>query len=129
MDHLIARAKDPARDHAEDGARRELARGTLELAILAVLSSAPRYGYELMALLKSATDGALELKEGTLYPVLHRLEDGGLVTTYWEAEGRVQPRKYYKVTALGKTRAKELRTEWDRVVDGMTRLLEGEGSS
>jgi PadR family transcriptional regulator, regulatory protein PadR len=119
---LIARAKQTT----EDAARRELARGTLELAILYVLSAAPRYGYELMSLLRSATDGALELKEGTLYPVLHRLEDGGLVAAYWEAEGRTQPRKYYKVTSEGRARSKELLNEWRRVVDGMTRLMEGE---
>ena len=85
---MIARAAKNAKEQTEDGARRELARGTLELAILSVLAAAPRYGYELMSLLKRSTDGALELKEGTLYPVLHRLEDGGLVTTFWEAEGR-----------------------------------------
>jgi PadR family transcriptional regulator PadR len=108
---------------AEDGARRELARGTLELAILSVLASNPRYGYELMSVLRSTTDGSLELKEGTLYPVLHRLEDAGFVTTYWEAEGRTQPRKYYRISAPGRARQRELRAEWDRLVDGMTRLL------
>ena len=123
---MIARARaDKPQKDSEDGARRELARGPLELAILSVLAAAPRYGYELMSLLKTSTDGALELKEGTLYPVLHRLEDGGFVTTFWEAEGRAQPRKYYTVTPSGRTRAQELRTEWDRVVDGMTRLLDG----
>lgn len=106
-----------------EDARRELARGTLELAVLAVLAERPRYGYELMSILLDTTGGAVELKEGTLYPVLHRLEDGGCVTTFWEAEGRSQPRKYYRVTADGKRRLADLRNEWTRLVDGMTKLL------
>ncbi len=108
---------------SEDGARRELARGTLELAILSVLVAGPRYGYELMSLLLDTTDGAVELKEGTLYPVLHRLEDSECVKTSWEAEGRAKPRKYYRITAHGRKRLAELRQEWDRLVDGMARLL------
>lgn len=108
---------------SDDGARRELARGTLELALLAVLDRSPRYGYELMNVLADTTGGAVELKEGTLYPVLHRLEDAGQVSTYWEAEGRAQPRKYYRITKDGKARLADLRAEWQRLADGMTKLL------
>src|SRR5918997_1470807 len=61
------------------GAQREFSRGTLELAILALIQSKPRYGYDLLTSLIAATDGALEVKEGTLYPVLHRLEDAGYI--------------------------------------------------
>lgn len=112
---------------ADDPARRELARGTQELAILCALAEAPRYGYDLLSSLNEATDGSPEIKEGSLYPILHRLEDAGYVTTTWEAEGRNAPRKYYALTKEGTARLAALRTEWERLVRGMDRLLDGRG--
>lgn len=114
----------PARAQ-EDGSRRELARGTVELAVLAALAPGQRYGYELLTLLEDATGGTPEIKEGTLYPVLHRLEDAGYVTTSWEAEGRSKPRKYYSLTDAGRARLDAMRAQWERLVAGMGRLLHG----
>ena len=107
------------------GAQRELSRGTLELAVLALIQSKPRYGYDLLTSLIEATDGALDVKEGTLYPVLHRLEDAGYIEASWQAEGRAAPRKYYGLTKDGKQRLTMLRTEWERLASGMTQLLNG----
>jgi len=107
--------------------RRELARGTVELAILAVLAPAPRYGYELITWLNGLTGGSPEIKEGTLYPVLHRLEDAGFITSFWQAEGRSSPRKYYSLTASGEDQLSLLRSEWTRLVDGIGKLLAREG--
>ncbi|MFC0531960.1 PadR family transcriptional regulator [Phytohabitans kaempferiae] len=109
---------------ALDRLRRELARGTAELAVLSVLDTGRRYGYELLKLLQGTADGVLEVKEGTLYPLLHRLEDGGHITAEWEAAGRVRPRKYYAITPDGRDRLAMLRKEWNSVVDGMRALLE-----
>ena len=107
-------------------ARRELSRGVIELAVLSVLDGRPRYGYELLSQLDEMTGGAPELKEGTLYPVLHRLEDAEYVESYWEAEGRSAPRKYYSLTAAGRQQLELLRSEWKRLVDGMHRLFQRE---
>ncbi|MEO3925324.1 PadR family transcriptional regulator [Micromonosporaceae bacterium B7E4] len=104
--------------------RRELARGTAELAVLSVLSSERRYGYELLKLLQSAGAGVLELKEGTLYPLLHRMEDAGHITAEWEAEGRQRPRKYYALSAAGRERLQLLRTEWSGLVGALGGLLD-----
>jgi PadR family transcriptional regulator, regulatory protein PadR len=106
-------------------AQREFSRGTTELAVLALIRDKRRYGYDLMREFADATDGALEVKEGTLYPVLHRLEDGGFIEASWEAEGRGAPRKYYGITQEGKERLTMLRAEWNRLSDGMARLLNG----
>lgn len=123
------RSADPA-DPAEPGRatrlRRELARGTSELAVLLVLSSGRRYGYELMKLVGQAGDGVLEIREGTLYPLLHRLEDTGLVSADWEAEGRARPRKYYSLTPQGRTHLTALRDEWCALSEAMRQLLDGE---
>jgi PadR family transcriptional regulator PadR len=104
--------------------RRELARGTTELAVLAVLDAGRRYGYELLKVLQQAGEGALDVREGTLYPLLHRLEDSGHITATWEAEGRARPRKYYALTPEGRSYLALLRGEWSGLVDGMRRLLD-----
>lgn len=109
--------------------QRELSRGTTELAVLALIATRRRYGYDLLSTLGQATDGSLAIKEGTLYPVLHRLEDGGYIAATWEAEGRAAPRKYYRITAQGKARLAFLRTEWQRLVTGIGQLLDGGADS
>lgn len=105
--------------------RRELARGTVELALLAMLGSGPRYGYELLTELNDRSGGVPELKEGTLYPLLHRLEDAGVVVATWDAQGRTPPRKYYALSEAGRHQLALLRDEWQRLVTGMGRVLEG----
>lgn len=106
-------------------AQRELSRGTLELAVLALISDQRRYGYDLLSSLAAATGGFVGVKEGTLYPVLHRLEDAGYIEATWEAEGRGKPRKYYGITDVGRERLALLRSEWERLAAGMDRLLNG----
>jgi DNA-binding PadR family transcriptional regulator len=111
--------------------RRELARGTAELAVLSILNTGRRYGYELLKMLQRAGEGVLEIKEGTLYPLLHRLEDCGHITAEWEAGGRARPRKYYVISATGRDHLHLLRTEWSDLVSGMQDLLKtlDEGAS
>ena len=109
-------------------AKREFWRGTIELAILSLIDSGPRYGYELLTSLSRTANDSVEIKEGTLYPVLHRLEDGGYIRGSWEAEGRGVPRKYYQLTAAGRARLEMLRGEWERLAERMRALLEGGGS-
>ncbi|MFB4285639.1 MULTISPECIES: PadR family transcriptional regulator [unclassified Nonomuraea] len=103
---------------------RELARGTTELAVLSVLGVRRRYGYELLKVLRETGEGVLEVKEGTLYPLLHRLEDSGHILATWEAEGRARPRKYYVITPEGRTYLAMLRAQWSSLVDGMRQLLD-----
>ncbi|MEA2452785.1 MAG: PadR family transcriptional regulator, regulatory protein PadR [Actinomycetota bacterium] len=113
----------------DEGIQRELSRGTTELAVLALIDARKRYGYDLLSSLGSASDGSIAIKEGTLYPVLHRLEDAGYIAASWEAEGRSAPRKYYSITKEGKARLGALRTEWQRLSAGMERLLNGGAES
>lgn len=93
------------------------------MAVLSVLNARRRYGYELLKLLREAGEGVLEVKEGTLYPLLHRLEDAGHITATWVAEGRARPRKYYAITPDGRTYLALLRAEWSGLVDAMRQLL------
>lgn len=88
----------------------ELKRGTLELILLRLLEERPKYGYELVRELQSEDD--IQIKEGTVYPVLYRLEERGLVAPEWQARSRGVPRKYYQLTAEGRSRLQELLSEW-----------------
>jgi PadR family transcriptional regulator PadR len=94
------------------------------MAVLSILDSQRRYGYELLKLLRQVGDGVLEVREGTLYPLLHRLEDTGMIIATWDVEGRARPRKYYTITAEGRNRLTLLRDEWTSLVDAMRRLFD-----
>jgi PadR family transcriptional regulator PadR len=102
---------------------RELKRGSLELIVLHLLSSGEAYGYEIVTKLSERTEGALEITDGTLYPVLYRLERGGFVTVRWETPQRGVPRKYYRLTPEGTVELKRLNREWTAFAEAMTRLV------
>lgn len=102
---------------------KELKRGTLELAILAILARSDVYGYELASMLAAESDGCLAVKEGTLYPLLHRLEDAGCIVSYWETEPRGVPRKYYHLTPTGREYLHNLAVEWAFLASKMDGIL------
>lgn len=101
-------------------------KGSTRLAILQLVSEADRYGYEIVAEIKRRTDGALEVAEGNAYPALHELEKTGFISAYWkEVEAGIPPRKYYKITARGRTLHRELVDEWDGYATAIKKLLKG----
>ena len=80
----------------------QLKKGVLELLVLDTICQGPTYGYALLTTLRDNTNGSFTLKEGTLYPILYRLEDDGLIVSSWSAaEGRTAPKKIYTATSLG----------------------------
>ena len=102
---------------------RELKRGSLELIVLHLLASGEAYGYEIVSKLTEQTNGALEVTDGTLYPVLYRLERAGFVTIRWETPDRGVPRKYYRLTDPGRDELTRLKDEWTGFAKAMTKLL------
>ena len=112
------------RDRGRKGLERELKRGTLELMVLRLLEPGEAYGYEIVTSLFAATDGALEVSDGTLYPVLYRLERGGFVQVRWETPERGVPRKYYRLTECGREELAALTREWTNFAKAMARLLQ-----
>ena len=102
---------------------RELKRGSLELIVLHLLSPGEAYGYEIVSKLTEQTNGALEVTDGTLYPVLYRLERAGYVAIRWETPERGVPRKYYQLTNEGREELERLREEWTTFAKAMARLL------
>ena len=102
---------------------RELKRGTLEMVLLRLLSGRQMYGYELVSTLEREGGALFQLKEGTLYPVLYRLEDAGWVETRWETLERGVPRKYYRLTTAGEKQLARLVGEWREFSATVDRLL------
>jgi len=93
-----------------DGGLTELRRGVLGPCVLALLELRPRFGLELVRDL-AAADGLLT-SDGTVYPLLNRLRDAGLVTSEWrDAEGE-RARRYYSITEAGQERLAEFRSDW-----------------
>ena len=102
---------------------RELKRGTLEMVLLKLLSQGQMYGYELVSALEREGGEQFQVKEGTLYPVLYRLEDAGWVGTRWETLERGVPRKYYRLTAAGEKQLARLVQDWREFSATVDRLL------
>jgi PadR family transcriptional regulator PadR len=113
----------PDRGDAKRSIERELKRGSIELAVLHVLSWGEAYGYEIVTKLIGQTNGALEITDGTLYPVLYRLEAAGFVDVRWETLKRGVPRKYYQLTKAGRAELVRMTGEWTSFTEAMTRLL------
>ena len=68
----------------EDRFLQQLKKGALEMLVLELICRHPTYGYELLSMLRDGSDGLFTLKEGTLYPILYRLEDEALIASRWE---------------------------------------------
>lgn len=109
------------------GIERELKRGSLELIVLHLLEPGEAYGYEIVTKLTTETNGALGVTDGTLYPVLYRLERAGFVAVRWDTPERGVPRKYYRLTDAGRDELARLKHDWNSFVRAMTHLL-GNGS-
>lgn len=102
----------------------ESLKGHLDLLILAVISSGPLHGYGIIDALRERSDGSFDLAEGTVYPVLHRLERAGLLQHEWsETSGR--RRKLYRLTAQGAARLREQRNGWREFVEAVESVLGG----
>jgi PadR family transcriptional regulator PadR len=112
-----------AMDEGRRSIERELKRGSLELIVLHLLAPGEAYGYEIVSKLTAETNGALAVTDGTLYPVLYRLERAGYVEVRWETPERGVPRKYYRLTDRGRSELERLREEWTTFARAMTKLL------
>jgi DNA-binding PadR family transcriptional regulator len=101
-----------------DNTLNELRRGMIVLAVLSQLNE-EQYGYSLLKLL---SEQGLELDQGTLYPLLRRLESQGLLSSDWNTEGS-RPRRYYVISPEGQELLPRLKEEWNKIVSMMERML------
>ena len=98
---------------AEDNVKAQMRKGILEYCILAILSREDSYAPKIIAELKEAE---MIVVEGTLYPILSRQKNSGLLTYRWEESPQGPPRKYYTLTDKGRDYLKTLDEAWDELV-------------
>ena len=102
----------------------ELIRSSTDLVILALLRDRPMYGYEILVTLAERGSGEFQLKQGTLYPLLYRLEREGWISAKWETPPTGKKRKVYSLTAEGKKIQLARSAEWVRFTKAVNSLLE-----
>ena len=96
--------------------------GSMTLLLLRLLSEKDMYGYEMIETLRLRSQNVFELKAGTLYPLLHGLEEKGYLTVY-ERECTGKVRKYYGITKAGRGLLEKKTSEWKTYADAVTKVL------
>ena len=120
MEHSEQNEKN-ARSFDKAGAEAQMRKGVLELCILSILSQGDAYPTEIIEKLKEAK---LVVVEGTLYPLLTRLKNTGLLGYRWEESSSGPPRKYYKLTDTGVQYLHELQVSWHELVKSVNKTIE-----
>ena len=103
---------------------KELVGASTALLILGILARAPSYGYEIVKRVNEEADGVFTWQEGTVYPVLHKLEKDGFVQSQWQEAETGRRRKYYSITARGRERLAAGASEWHGFYRLVLRLAE-----
>jgi Predicted transcriptional regulators len=103
----------------------QMKKGVLEMLVLRLLFEREKYGYQLICELREKSDDLFLLKEGTLYPILYRMEDDGLVVSKWsEPKGKEVSRKYYSITEEGRETLEQLQILWNRFTEKVDNIME-----
>ena len=103
---------------------RELLRGSTNMLVLSLLENEDMYGYQMIKKLKEKSQNIFEFQEGTLYPILHNLEERNYICSYWDDTGS-KKRKYYSITKEGKKHLKEKKQEWQTFSSGVNQVVGG----
>lgn len=103
-----------------ENTKAQMRKGILELCILSILKKTPKYSTDILDHLK---DSKLLVVEGTLYPLLTRLKNGGLLDYHWEESSSGPPRKYFTITDDGKTFLADLNQSWDDLSKAVNTLI------
>lgn len=104
---------------------RQMKKGVLDMLVLKLLEDEKKYGYQLIQELREKSRDVFCLKEGTLYPILYRLEDEKLVESSWyEPEAKQVPRKYYEITPKGRKELSEIYKVWQQIAEGAGQIME-----
>lgn len=100
----------------------EVKRGSIEMLILALVEDRPRHGYEIAKLIEQRSDGVLQFQVASLYPMLYRLEERGLIHGRWVEKAGQRRRRYYKLTVDGKRVLGEQRETWKEFFAALDRV-------
>lgn len=104
---------------------KELLKGSTTILILSILNRKDMYGYEMIKEIEDRSKGVFSFKEGTLYPILHGLENENYIESYWDTGEGKRKRKYYKITEAGKGILNEKEAEWKLFSNTVNEVLGG----
>ena len=103
--------------------RGDMLLGTLDLLILRTLLPGPAHGHTIAHIIEKQSEDALAVEHGSLYPALHRMEDQGLIASFWGTSENNRKAKYYRMTPAGRKHLIEERSRWEALVQAVTRVL------
>src|ERR1043165_5982216 len=107
---------------SEKSIDRDLKKGSAELLILSLLESQQRHGYDISKLIETRSKGRVRFRVASLYPLLYRLEDRGLIQGRWVERSGQRRRRYYRLTAAGRKILAERRQGWAAFVEAIHRI-------
>lgn len=107
----------------------ELLKGNATLLILSCLDRGPLHGYGIVKSLESLSSDYFKMKEGTLYPHLHRMEEDRLIEGYWEQSAGNRERRIYRITQKGKIELSKLQNEWLQFQVNMNQVLDSKATA
>lgn len=102
---------------------KEMKKGSAEVLILSLLAGRPRHGYEIGKLIEHRSKGKLQFRIASLYPMLCRLEDRGMIAGRWVEKPGERRRRYYRLTAKGKRLLKEQRATWKEFISALAQIV------
>jgi len=104
--------------------RRELMKISIDSLLLCLISNQPMYGYQIIKELEKKSQGYFKLKEGTLYPALHRVERAGLIQGRWQMLPNGRQRRYYHITEKGHQMLVAKRSQWQDFFTAMNLIIQ-----
>jgi PadR family transcriptional regulator PadR len=111
-------------------AKSDLPQGTLDLLILTIVAGGPQHGYAIAQRLQRISNDVIQVRQGSLYPALHRLDNRGLLATEWRQSETGRDAKYYRLTKKGRADLERERASWrkfTRAINVVLRTAEIEG--
>jgi PadR family transcriptional regulator, regulatory protein PadR len=102
---------------------RELKKGSAEFLVLSLIEARPRHGYEIGKLIEARSEGRIQFRIGSLYPILCRLEDRGLIAGRWVEKAGERRRRFYRLTPTGRKFLAAQRGTWDGFVVTINRIV------
>ena len=104
-------------------ARGDMLQGALDMLVLKALILAPAHGHTIAHAIEKSSEEVLQVEHGSLYPALHRLEDQGLIASFWGTSENNRKAKYYRITPEGRRHLTQERSRWETLVQAVTRVL------
>jgi PadR family transcriptional regulator, regulatory protein PadR len=102
----------------------DMMQGTLDMLVLQTLVLGPAHGYAIAEIIQKRSDAVLQVEQGSLYPALHRLEDKGLIASFWETTENNRQARYYRLTAAGRRQLHQEASRWRQLVSAIGRVMD-----